>query len=176
MNDQTVDFQCMHDIFTISDADFSTNTNVLADFYNVDKDQFMSELIMFRPLYPGIAFTHFADFAKSVFLKCSEKEFPLITFFTQIILILPFATADCERSFSAMNRIKSDELGLRSQLKSILMDILLLYDIISAEKSVWVLLILLEKFTRKFGNIRSKINLALSLEQMLTRTMQGCSF
>ena len=111
MNDQIVAFQCMHAIFTISDADLSTNANVLADLYNVDKDQFMSELIICRPLYPGITFTHFSDFAKSVSLKCSEKEFLLITFFTQIILILPFATADCERSFSAMNRIKSAELS-----------------------------------------------------------------
>ena len=89
-------------------------------------------MIMFRALHAGKAFTHFSDFAKFVLLKCSDAEFPLITFFTQIILILPFATADCERSFSAMNRIKSAE---RSRLKSILMDLLLLYDITPAEKA-----------------------------------------
>ena len=46
----------------------------------------------------GKAFVHFSDFAKFVLLKCSDAEFPLITFFTQIILILPFATADCENT------------------------------------------------------------------------------
>ena len=132
MNDQTVAFQCIYDIFTISDADLSTNANILADLYDVDEDQLMSELIMFRALHAGKALTYFSDFAKFVLLKCSDAEFPLITFFTQIILILPFATADCERSFSAMNRIKSAE---RSRLKSILMDLLLLYDITPAEKA-----------------------------------------
>ena len=44
----------------------------------------------------------------------------------------PFATADCERSFTAMNRIKSKE---RSKLRNILMDLLLLYDITPEEKS-----------------------------------------
>ena len=53
-------------------------------------------------------------------------------FFVSIILILPFATADCERSFSAMNRIKSSE---RSKLRNILMDLLLLYDITPLEKA-----------------------------------------
>ena len=47
-------------------------------------------------------------------------------------MIHPFATADCERSFSAMNRIKSGE---RSRLKDVLNPLMLLYDITPAEKA-----------------------------------------
>ena len=52
--------------------------------------------------------------------------------FVLIILVLPLATAHCERSFSAMNRIKSAE---RSKFRDILMDVLLLYDITPEEKA-----------------------------------------
>ena len=61
-----------------------------------------------------------------------------------------------------MNRIKSAE---RSRLKTILMDLLLLYDITQEEKASLDLLILHEKFSQKSGNIRKKINLVLSFEQ-----------
>ena len=77
-------------------------------------------------------FTRFPDFSKFVLLELSEISYPLLQFFTQIILILPFATADCERSFSAMNRIKSPE---RSRLMDILMHLMLLYDITPEEKA-----------------------------------------
>ena len=79
-----------------------------------------------------MGFTNFADFAKFVLTKLSQNDFKLLQFFVGIILILPFATADCERSFSAMNRIKSSE---RSKLRNILMDLLLLYDITPQEKA-----------------------------------------
>ena len=100
--------------------------------YSVDADELLTELLMFRTTYPGKAFAHFSYFAKFILLQCSQEEFPLITFFTQIILILPFATADSERSFSAMNRIKSAE---HSRLKTILMDLMLLYDTTTAEEA-----------------------------------------
>ena len=132
MNDQTVAFQCIYDIFNISDTVLSGNANILAELYSVDADELLAELLMFRTIHAGKAFAHFSASAKFVLLQCSQEEFPLITFFTQIILILPFATADCERSFSAMNRIKSAE---RSRLKAILMDLMLLYDITPAEKA-----------------------------------------
>ena len=132
MNDQSVAFQCIYDIFTISTADLSENAKILAELYHVDVDELLTELLIFRTTHIGKAFAHFSDLAKFILLQCSQEEFPLITFFTQIILILPFATADCERSFSAMNRIKSAE---RSRLKTILMDLMLLYDITPAEKA-----------------------------------------
>ena len=131
-NDQTVAFRCIYDIFTINTADLSKNAKSLAELYEVDTDELLTELLMFRTIHAGKAFAHFSDFAKFILLQCSQNEFPLITFFTQIILILPFATADCERSFSAMNRIKSAK---RSRLKTILMDLMLLYDITLVEKA-----------------------------------------
>ena len=79
-----------------------------------------------------MGFTNFADFAKFVLTKLSENDFKLLQFFVGIILILPFATADCERSFSPVNRIKSSE---RSKLRNILMDLLSLYDINPQEKA-----------------------------------------
>ena len=161
MNDQAIAFQCIYDIFTISDADLFTNANILSDLYNVDVDQFTSELIMFRAFHAGKAFVHFSDFAKFVLLKCSDAEFPLITFFTQIILILPFATADCERSFSAMNRIKSAE---RSRLKSILMDLLLLYDITPEEKASLDITDLARKVLTKVWKYSKKDKLSAELQ------------
>ena len=132
MNDQSVAFQCIYDIFTISTADLSENSKILAELYHVDVDELLTELLIFRTTHIGKAFAHFSDLAKFILLQCSQEEFPLITLLTQIILFLPFATADCERSFSAMNRIKSAE---RSRLKTILMDLMLLYDITPAEKA-----------------------------------------
>ena len=79
-----------------------------------------------------MGFTNFADFAKVVLTKLSQNDLKLLRFFVGIILILPFATAECERSFSAMNRIKSSE---RSKLRNILMDLLSLYDITPQEKA-----------------------------------------
>ena len=67
-----------------------------------------------------------------ILTQLSENEFPLLQFFVSIILILPFATADFERSFSAMNRTESKE---RSKLRNILMDLLLIYDITPEEKA-----------------------------------------
>ena len=74
----------------------------------------------------------FPYFAKFVLTQLSAVDFPLLQFLTGIILILPFATADCERAFSAMNRVKSKE---RSRLKEILNDLLLLYDVTNKEKA-----------------------------------------
>ena len=48
-----------------------------------------------------------------------------------ILLVLHFCTADCERAFSKMNRIKSPE---RSKLKEILKALMLAYDANQEEK------------------------------------------
>ena len=104
----------------------------MAELYNVDADDFIIELLSFRGRYQNRVFRHFSDFAKFILTQLSENEFPLLQFFVSIILILPFATADCEWSFSAMNRIKSKE---RSKLRNILMDLLSLYDITPEERA-----------------------------------------
>ena len=132
MNDQTLSFECIYDIFTITDADLRKHAKTLAELYNVDSNDFIVELLLFRGRYNTKTFPHFSDFAKFVLTSLSNADFPLLQFFVAIILILPFATADCERSFSAMNRITSPE---RNKLRDILMDLLLLYDITPEEKA-----------------------------------------
>ena len=76
-------------------------------------------------------FTNFADFAKFLLTKLSQNDLKLLRHFVGIILILLFATPECERSSSAINRIKSSE---RSKLRNILMDLLLLSHISPQEK------------------------------------------
>ena len=72
MNDQTVAFECIYNIFSISGSDLTRNTNILAELYNVDADEFISEMLMFRVVHAGKAFAHFLDFAK--FVQCSERK------------------------------------------------------------------------------------------------------
>ena len=102
-------FASIYDILTISDQKLRADAFNLANLYNVDPDALIAELISFRGQFGGKIFKTFAVFAKFVLTRLSDQTYPLLQFFTQIILILPFATADCERSFSAMNRIKSGE-------------------------------------------------------------------
>ena len=122
MNDQTLSFEYIYDIFTITDADLRTHVKTFAELYNVDSNDFIVELLLFRGRYNTKTFGHFSDFAKFVLTSLSNADFSLLEFFVAIILILPFATADCERSFSAMNRIKTPE---RSRLKEILKSLML---------------------------------------------------
>ena len=132
MNDQTLAFECIYDIVTISDADLRKHAKTLAELDNDDSNDLIVELLLFRGRFNAETFGHFSDFAKFVLSSLSNDDFPLLQFFVAIISILPFATKDCERSFSAMNRIKSPE---RNKLRDILMDLLLLYDITPDEKA-----------------------------------------
>ena len=52
--------------------------------------------------------------------------FPALYFLLSVSLVMPIATADCERSFSDMNRIKSAE---RSRLKDILNSLMRIYSL-----------------------------------------------
>ena len=64
--------------------------------------------------------------------------------------MLPFCTADCERAFSAMNRIKSPE---RSKLKPILKTLMLAYTAQDYEKEN----LDIEKLSRDIGtDLRKK--------------------
>ena len=132
LNDQTLSFEYIYDIFTITDADLRTHVKTFAELYNVDSNDFIVELLLFRGRYNTKTSFHFSDLGKFVLTYLLNADFSLLQFFVAIILILPFATADCERSFSAMNRIKSPE---RNKLRDILMDLLLLYDITPEEKA-----------------------------------------
>ena len=87
---------------------------------------------LFRSAFGNMNVSNFPTLAKFILVKLSAKDYGLLQFFTQIILILPFATAACERVFSKMNKIKRAE---RTKLKKILNDLMLLYDITPAEKA-----------------------------------------
>jgi len=132
LNDQTFAFEYIYDIFTIRVADLRKHAKTFAELYNVDSNDFIVEFLLFRGRFNTKTFGHFSNFAKFVLSSLSTDDFPLLQFFVAIILILPFATVNCERSFSAMNRIKSLE---RNKLRDILMDLLLLYDITPEEKA-----------------------------------------
>ena len=69
--------------------------------------------------------------AKYILTSTDETTFKHLHFFVAVILVMPFTTADCERSFSAMNLIKTDT---RNKLGDILNDLMLLYDMTSDEK------------------------------------------
>ena len=91
LNDQTIAFACIYDVFSISEVDIRNHANTLAELYNVDADDFIIELLSFRGRYQNKIFRHFSDFAKFILTQLSENEFPLLQFFVSIILILPFA-------------------------------------------------------------------------------------
>ena len=80
------------------------------------------------------------------------------------MLILPFATADCVRRFSAMNRIKSAE---RSCLKDILTELMLLYDITPEEKCSLDLLNLVKKVAHQILKYGKKTLLSPGLRRQV---------
>ena len=84
MNDQTVAFKCIYEMFDLTATELETNAEILADLYDVDQDEFYAELLSFRVLYAGKAFTHFSDFAKFVLLQSSETDYPLIHFLRRL--------------------------------------------------------------------------------------------
>ena len=64
--------------------------------------------------------------AKYVLTRWARDKLPGLHLLLSIALVMPLATADCERSFSDMNRIKSDE---RSRLKGILNSLMRIYSL-----------------------------------------------
>ena len=110
--------------------DLRKHANVLGELYNINGNELYMELTTFKSSHVN-EFLNFPALAKFILTSLPEPEFPLLHFFVRIILILPFATADCERSFSAMNRVKSPE---RSRLGTILSELMLLFDITPEEK------------------------------------------
>ena len=75
MNDQSVAFQCIYDIFTISTADLSENAKILAELYHVDVDELLTELLIFRTTHIGKAFAHFSDLANLFSYNVLRKSF-----------------------------------------------------------------------------------------------------
>ena len=89
LNDQTLSFECIYDIFTITDADLRKHAKTLAELYNVDSNDFIVELLLFRGRYNTKTFGHFSDFAKFVLTSLSNADFPLLQFSLQLFWFFP---------------------------------------------------------------------------------------
>ena len=66
-----------------------------------------------------------------IYVRKNPWPFKHLHFFVALILILPFVIVDCERSFFAMKKIKTDT---RNRLGEILNELMILYDITGTEE------------------------------------------
>ena len=132
LNEDTASFRCIYKCLQPY-PDYNEDLKILANLYKMDATKLEKELKLFRSLVEGeqMEFKNFRLMAKFVLNSLPQAEFPLIKKLFSILLVLPFATAACERSFSAMNRIKTPE---RSKLKTILNDLMLTYTCTKEEK------------------------------------------
>jgi len=100
----------------------------LRTIYSFDEENLRTEVLAVKSLIKSnhMTFSSFQELSSFILTKLKDTGFPLLHFFISLILVLPFSTADCERSFSAVNLIKND---LRNRLKEILNDLMLIYTI-----------------------------------------------
>ena len=59
LNDQTIAFACIYDIFAITEVDLRNHANTLKDLYNVDAGDIIIELLSFRGRYKKQSFSSF---------------------------------------------------------------------------------------------------------------------
>jgi len=71
--------------------------------------------------------------AKYILTNLSDAKYRLLKLIVGILLVLPFCIADCERAFSAINRIK---MLKRSRLKDILNSLMLPYTATYKKKQI----------------------------------------
>ena len=143
-NETTRAFKCIYDLLSLSDAEILESSNMLAESYGMNARELFDQLTHLRAIAHAkkMEFENFANFAKWILKKTQESALPLVHKLVAIILVLPFSTADCERSFSAMNKIKTPT---RNKLKDILNDLMILYDLTPKEKESINILKLAEK-------------------------------
>lgn len=93
---------------------------------HIDVNSFVAEIRAIKTILHGEKknFRTFSEMAEWFLTSTNKTHFPHLHFFISLILVLPFCTADCERSFSAMNFLKS---SIRNRLKEILKSLMLLY-------------------------------------------------
>ena len=86
-----------------------SDLEVLATTYGLNFVKLIQEISQVRDVMKlgNNRFTSFSNMAHYVLTKWTSNEIPNLTVLLSIALVMPFATADCERSFSSMNRIKS---------------------------------------------------------------------
>jgi hypothetical protein len=92
----------------------------------INENLFVEEIKTIRTQIQGQRkkFKTFSQMAQWILNSTDQNSFQLLHYFMSLILVLPFCTADCERSFSAMNFIKSK---YRNRLKEILKASMLIY-------------------------------------------------
>ena len=91
-----------------SDSDVFLDANCLlpmVDAYNLDKDSMRMEATLARRSLKGKDMDSISDVIRELYLL--EDAFPTLLKLLQICLTIPVSTAECERSFSAMKRIKT---------------------------------------------------------------------
>ena len=133
-NEITKAFDCIYDVLTMSEATLIEKARALADLYGRPSGELISQLRLFRTVMKAKdkIFDSFAQMAKYILTRTKENAYSHLRLFVAIILVMPFVTADCERSFSAMNNIKTEE---RNKLGIILNELMLLYDMTPEEKA-----------------------------------------
>ena len=100
-----------------------------------------------------IRFRKFSDMAKYILTNLSDAEYRLLKSIVGTLLVLPFCTADCERAFSAMNRIETLE---RSRLKDILKSLIIAYTATYEEKANLDITELSKKVATSFWKKKAK--------------------
>ena len=111
----------LFDIQNLPDHEIDNKVLNLSELFSENissEEDFGSELRYIKTLMNGQRkhFATFSDMAKWILNVTDESSCPHLHFFMSLILVLPFCTADCERSFSAMNFLKST---IRNRLQDI---------------------------------------------------------
>ena len=70
-------------------------------------------------------FDNFRSMAKYILNNFSRTSIPSLFFLISAGIVIPFSSADCERSFSDLNRIKSKERSKTGE--ELLRDLMLIY-------------------------------------------------
>ena len=124
MND-LISFSCIVNACEIYQG-WRDDVATLSNLYDVSANDLVVQLTKFRARISAfsVKFPDFASMAKYVLTQLSDGEYGILKKMVGILLVLPFCTADCERAFSAMNRIRTAE---RSKLKCILRELMLAY-------------------------------------------------
>ena len=129
-NESLLSLSFLFNLRTLRDSEISPNVEALAKVYpeRIDVEAFVLEIRQIKLELETKAkkkiFKKFSELAKWILNLEKSYKYPQLYFFLSLILTLPFCTAECERTFSAMNYIKNK---YRNRLKTILNDCLIMY-------------------------------------------------
>ena len=136
LNEETEKLNVIYDILSAEYDALGNPIEVLSNLYGSEADYiaFYEEVrnIRTKVSVSGLQLNTFEKLSKWILLNTDRTKFKYTHFFLSVILVLPFSTSQCERSFSAMNIIKSKS---RNRLKEILNSLMLLYTCSDVEKA-----------------------------------------